>query len=38
MNNINNSKIILDIIPDIPRLVPYSYNKKYWNMMIEIDY
>lgn len=28
MNNINNSKIVLDIIPDIPRLVPYSYNKK----------
>lgn len=24
----NNSKIVLDIIQDIPRLVPYSYNNK----------
>ena len=24
----NDSKIVLDIIQDIPRLVPYSYNNK----------
>lgn len=24
----NNSKVVLDIIQDIPRLVPYSYNNK----------
>ncbi len=32
----NNSKIVLDIIQDIPRLVPYSYNNM--KKVLEYDY